>query len=182
MSGVGKYVGQSFTINKVQRVLPTFSVFTESRDSLKELEIMTLKMLCAATGFKYTQQDILANIDFVMTDSTSHNLEVMESVCKEFDVKAPKALICNIHPLMMQKKVKEVFRLIHDTVGSDKVKECFLTDIDLANEDFITKAITCLSKFINKDYSAKPWNRQSHFDNFIKPRNNIYYFERSLFQ
>ena len=71
--------------------------------------------------------------------------------------------------MMMQRKVKEVFRLIHDTIGSDKVKECFLTDIDLANEDFITKAITCLSNFINKGYSAKTWNRQSHFDNFNKP-------------
>ena len=35
MSGVGKYVVQSLTINKVQRVLPTFSIFSESRDSLK---------------------------------------------------------------------------------------------------------------------------------------------------
>ena len=105
-----------------------------------------------------------------MTDSTSHNLEVIESVCKEFDIKAPKALTCNIHPLMMmQRKVKEVFRLIHNTIGSDKVKECFLTDNDLANEDFITTAITCLSNFINKDYSAKTWNRQSHFDNFNNP-------------
>ena len=106
-----------------------------------------------------------------MTDSTSHNLEVIESVCKEDDIKAPKALTCNIHPLMMmmQIKVKEVFHLIHNTIGSDRVKECFLTDNDLANEDFITTAITCLSNFINKDYSAKTWNRQSHFDNFNKP-------------
>ena len=31
MSGVGNYVVQSFTINNVQRALPTFSIFTESR-------------------------------------------------------------------------------------------------------------------------------------------------------
>ena len=73
--------------------------------------------------------------------------------------------------MMMQRKVKEVFRLIHDAIGATKDQECFLTDIDFANDDFITKAITCLSNFINKDYSAKPWNRQSHFYNFIKPRN-----------
>ena len=53
------------------------------------------------------------------------------------------------------------------------MKDCFLTEIDFANEDFITKVITCLSNFINKDYSAKPWNRQSHFDNFIKPQKNM---------
>ena len=105
----------------------------------------------------------------------AHNLKVMESVCKEYDVEPPRALTCNVHPLMMmmQRKVKEVFRLVHDALGSNKVKDCFLTEIDFANEDFITKAITCLSNFINKDYSAKPWNRQSHFDDFIKPRKNM---------
>ena len=98
----------------------------------------------------------------------SHNLEVIESVCKEVDIKAPKALTCSIHPLMMmQRKVKELFRLIHKKIGYDKVKECFLTDIVLANEDFIIRAITCLSNFIKKDYTAKTWNRQSHFDHFI---------------
>ena len=56
-----------------------------------------------------------------------------------FDVRAPKALMYNIHSLMMmQRQVKEVFHLIHDTNGFNKFKECFLTDIDLANEDFIT--------------------------------------------
>ena len=74
MSGVGSYVVQSFIINNVQRILPTFSIFTESGESLKEMEIMTIKMLCAASGYKYTEKDILANIDFVMADSTAHNL------------------------------------------------------------------------------------------------------------
>ena len=68
--------------------------------------------------------------------------------------------------------MKEVFRLIHDEIGASKIKDCFLTETDFANDDFITKSVTCLSNFINKDYSAKPWNRQSHFDNFIKPRKN----------
>ena len=48
---VGKYIVQSFTINKVQRVLPTFSIFSESRESLKQLQIMTLKMLCTASNW-----------------------------------------------------------------------------------------------------------------------------------
>ena len=65
-----------------------------SRESLHELEVMTLEILCAAVGYRYTEKQILENVDFVMTDSTSHNLKVMESVCKELDVKAPKALTC----------------------------------------------------------------------------------------
>ena len=74
---VGAYVVQSVTINGTQRVLPTFSIITESRESLKELEIATLDILVAACGYKYTAAQILRHIDFVMTDSTSHNLEVI---------------------------------------------------------------------------------------------------------
>ena len=50
MSGVGNYVVQSFTVNGIQRTLPTFSIFSETCESLQELEIMTLKMLSASVG------------------------------------------------------------------------------------------------------------------------------------
>ena len=173
MSGVGNYVVQSLTIDNVQRVLPTFSIFTESRESLQELEITTLKILCCSVDYRYTEAEILANIKFVMSDSTSHNLNVIESVCESYDVAPPKALTCNIHPLMMmQRKVKDVFCVLHDTIGAEKLNQCFLSDVDFANDDFITKAIHCLSNFINKDHSAKPWNYHSHFNSHISPRKN----------
>ena len=54
MSGVGSYMVQSLTINGVQRSLPTLRIFTESRLSLKDLEITTLKILSAASNHKYT--------------------------------------------------------------------------------------------------------------------------------
>ena len=44
-SGVGSYVVQSITINGSKRALPTFGIFTESRQSLGELKIMTLRIL-----------------------------------------------------------------------------------------------------------------------------------------
>ena len=49
----GLLVVLSFTINGVQHALPTMSIFTESRQSFKDLEITILKMLSAATGHKY---------------------------------------------------------------------------------------------------------------------------------
>ena len=79
-----------------------------------------MRMLTASVGYKYTEKELLERIDFVMTDSTSHNLKVMENVCERFEAEAPKALLCNIHPLMMfQRKLKEVFQLLHDTLGKD---------------------------------------------------------------
>ena len=102
MNGVGAYVVQSLMIDGAQHALPTLGVFTESRETLKDLEITTLKILSAASGHKYSEQDILRRISFVMTDSTAHNLEVIESVCEELNVdEIPGTLLCNIHPLMM---------------------------------------------------------------------------------
>jgi hypothetical protein len=43
-SGVGSYVVQSFMVNGIQRCLPTFGIYTESRESLKDLEILSSLM------------------------------------------------------------------------------------------------------------------------------------------
>ena len=42
-SAVGNYVDQSFSINGKQRALPTMSIFTESKTSLKERQYVTFK-------------------------------------------------------------------------------------------------------------------------------------------
>ena len=174
MNGVGSFVVQSLTINGVQRTLPTLGIFTESRESLKDLEITALKILSAATGYKYSEQDILKKISFVMTDSTSHNLEVLGLVAEELAVEhIPKTLLCNIHPLMMfQGKMKELFLDIYNSLGNKKITDCFLVDVEFKNESFIIKSLKCLSNFINKDYSSRPWNRSSHFASFIAPEEN----------
>ena len=83
---VGSFIVQSFMINGKERVLPTMPIFTESRESLKELEIMALKILSAASAGKYSESDILKHISFVMTDSTAHNLGVMDEVCDELEL------------------------------------------------------------------------------------------------
>ena len=74
VSRTGNFVVQSFIIDGKQRSLPTFGITTESKNSLKELQIITLKLLTAACGHKYNEKDILSKIDLVMTDSTAHTL------------------------------------------------------------------------------------------------------------
>ena len=59
---------------------------------------------------------------------------------------------------------------IHNSLGQKRIKDCFLVDIDFLNESFVVKAIKCLTNFINKDCSSKPWNRHEHFSEFIKPK------------
>ena len=76
---------QSVKINGKQRTLPTMSIFTESRESLAELGKSTIKILSAAKGYKYSAEEIVKKINFVMTDSTVYNLKVFDSVCEDLE-------------------------------------------------------------------------------------------------
>ena len=173
-SGVGNYIVQSFSIDGKQRALPTLNILTESRASLKELQLMVYKMLAAATAWKFNESDFVNRINFVMTDSTAHNFGVIEHVFSELQIEIlPDSLVCHVHPMMMfQRKVKDVRQEIHNALGPSIIKDCFTTDIDFHNQSFIYKAIICLTSFVNNEYSSKPWNRQQHFDAFISPKKN----------
>ena len=59
MNKVGSYVVQSITVNGTQRALPTLSIVTESHETLKGLELSTLNILYASTGYKHSAADIL---------------------------------------------------------------------------------------------------------------------------
>lgn len=91
---------------------------------------MTFKILAASSGWKYTEKDLVEKIDFVMADSTAHNLGA------EFETeKVPDSLIFNVHPMMMfQRKVKQVWQEMHDAVGTNTIKDCFIIDEDFQNE------------------------------------------------
>ena len=75
--------------------------------------------------------------------------------------------------MMFQGKIKELCQEIHDSLGKRKISECFLVDVEFRNESFVVKSLKCLSNFINRDNSAKPWNRYSHFSNSILPKQNF---------
>ena len=80
---MGNDIAQSFSIIGKQRALGTMSIFTKSKTTLKEMQGMTFKILAVSTGWKYTEKELVEKIEFVMTDSTSHNLGVIEEVCAE---------------------------------------------------------------------------------------------------
>ena len=109
-SGVGIYVVQSFSINGKRRALPTLNIFSETGASLKDLQLMTFNILAASSGWKYTAKDLVEKIDFVTTDSTAHNLGVIQDVDADLETEIVlDSLICNMHLIMMfQRKVKQV--------------------------------------------------------------------------
>ena len=105
--------------------------------------------------FKYFQHQhtntahqiyILKNITFAISDSTAHNLKVMEFCEDEGVENNTLVLLCNTHPLMMfQRKIKEFCQEL--VIGKNRIKECFLVDIDFHSESFVIKSIKCLSNF-----------------------------------
>ena len=132
------------------------------------MQLMTFKILAASTGWKYTEKELVEKIDFVMTDSTSHDLGVIEEGYAELQTDSvPDSLVCHIHPVMMfQRKIKAVWQEIHDAFGANTIKECFLlTNVDFCNESCIYKT-TCLCSFI------KEHHHQQHFDVFISLKKN----------
>ena len=90
-----------------------------------------MKILSAATGHKYSEEDIFKRVDFVMTDSTSLNLRVTGMVGKGLQVDGiPKTLLCNVQHLMMfQAKMKDICHDIHNSLGNKKIVECFLVNV-----------------------------------------------------
>ena len=75
--------------------------------------------------------------------------------------------------MLFQHKIKSLCQSIHDSLGKGKIDDCFLVDVDFRSESFVIKAMRCLSNFINKENSAKPWNRYGHFTTFIQPKKNM---------
>ena len=116
----------------MQRSLPTFGIFSETKQTLKDLTVTTINVLSAATGHKYSPKEILQRISFTMTDSTAHNIGVMDKVCEELEVETiPAQLLCNVHPLMLfQNQIKDLCQQIYNHLGKQKIQECFLVDVD----------------------------------------------------
>ena len=121
---VGSYLVQSLTMNGVRISLPTFGVFTGTREILKDLQIATLDILSAASNSECSKEDILKRISFVMSDSTSHKLGVTEAVCEELEVEdVPLTLVCNVYPLMVfDYQIKELCQKIHDCLRDKKLQ------------------------------------------------------------
>ena len=55
---------------------------------------------------------------------------------------------------------------------NNEINKCFYVDVDFKSESFPFKAIRCLTSFINRDFSTKPWNQKKHFDPFIHSKKN----------
>ena len=97
----GKLCCSVFKRQWSSKKFPYFWNIHRKRKALADLVKCTIQILSAASAYKYNTSDILKKITFVMSDSTAHNLKVMEKVCEDEGVENnPLVLLCNIHPLI----------------------------------------------------------------------------------
>ena len=71
-----------------------------------------------------------------MTDSTSHNLNVINQVAEELQAESfSSTFLCNVHALIMfQGKIMELCQQIHESLGNQKINECLLVNIEFKNQ------------------------------------------------
>jgi hypothetical protein len=164
---------QGITINRKYRPLPTLAIASESRQNLKDLKLTMFNILSVVSGVPIEQ--IHNKIDFVMTDSTSHNLGVGLLVTEELGVQhTPSHLLCQVHPaLMMVRKLEEVCKEIESTIGSDKLHSSFTISLTNNNDSISCQFIDAMHRFISHDFNHKAWNRADAFGQFIHPKKNI---------
>ena len=66
-------------------------------ENLKRFDFAAFQNFFAAAGYKFSKQDILSKIEFVMTDSTFRNDSVTKQICQELKVTTvPKTFITTL--------------------------------------------------------------------------------------
>jgi len=171
--GAGSFSVQGVTINGIFRPLPTLPIASETRENLAELKIAVLNVLSAASGVN--TKVLFEKLDFVLTDQTSHNLEVEKLVAERLETDhIPDHLFCNVHPtLMFNRIITNLWAEIENAPGKDKIYSKFLVPASNAHSSVTEQALDCITRLVNHDFDHKPWNRAVDFDIFIAPKKNL---------
>ena len=128
--GVGSYSVQGASINGEFLPFPTLNISSETRQNLAELKLTVLSMLAVCGGC--TRESLWEKIDFVMTDSVSHNLGVEDIVSEELEVDhLPDHLLCQVHPSLMFTRIQtKLWRESDTTIGPQKIFDGFCLTIN----------------------------------------------------
>ena len=130
-----------------------------------------LDILSAVSGI--SKETLFSKIDFIVTDATSHNLEVEKLLAEELNAdSAPKHLLCHVHlVLMFVRELDSCFKKIEASIGRDKIFASFNVTPN-TQESVTTQYLDCSVRFVCHDFDHKPWNRAAEFDLFIAPKVN----------
>ena len=171
--GAGSYSVQGASINGQFFPFPTLNISSETRQNLAELKITILHLLAVCGGV--TKEVLWEKIDFVMTDSVSHNMMVEDIVSEALDVEhTPGHLLCQVHPsLMFNRVLTKFWGEVDSTIGPDKTFAGFCLTINTEQVSVTENWLDCLLRLVSHDFDHKQWNKSEEFDLFIHPEKNL---------
>ena len=148
---------------------PTLPISKETRENLADLKLTILSILSTCGGV--SRQSIWSKVDFVMTDSVSHNKQVENLVSESLDVdQLPSHLLCNVHPsLMFVRETLKLFVEIDSTLTPDKIYAGFAITITDTQISVMQNCIDCTLRLVSRDFNHKAWNKAEEFELFMAP-------------
>ena len=148
---------------------PTLPIAKETRENLAEFKLTILSILAVCGSV--SKQSIWTKIDFVMTDSVSHNKGVEELVAEALDVDhLPAHLLCNVHPsLMFVRETLKLFVEIDTTLTPEKIYAGFAITITDQQISVFQNAMDCTLCLVSRDFNHKAWNKSEEFELFLAP-------------
>ena len=131
-----------------------------------------LNILATVSGFP--KESLFSKIDFVMTDATSHNLQVETLLSVELQSShSPKHLLCHVHPVFgFLRSMEAVFKDVEDAIGREKIFANFNVTPNESQESIMSQFLDCSIRLISHDFDHKPWNKADEFDLYIAPKSN----------
>ena len=148
---------------------PTLPIAKETRENLADLKLTILSILATCGGV--TRQILWSKVDFVMTDSVSHNKGVEEIVAEALEVDhIPSHLLCNVHPSLMFVRVAlKLFVEIDSTLTPEKIYAGFAITVTDQQISVFQNCVDCTLRLISRDFNHKAWNKAEEFELFMAP-------------
>ena len=167
--GAGSFSVQGATINKKFYPFPTLCIASETRENLAQLKLTILSILSTVSGI--SSADLWGCIDFTMTDSTIHNMQVDDLVSEELDTEhIPSHLLCQVHPAAMFTRVtQKLCQQTDSTIGPTKIFSAFAVSLSEVQSSVVEHWMDCVTRLITHDFDHKSWNYAYQFDIFISP-------------
>ena len=170
--GTGSYSVQGISIDRDYYPLPTLGITKENRVNLATLKVTIINILSTVSGV--TADRLWGQVDFMMTDATSHNMEVETIVSETLGVEnAPSHLLCQVHPsLCFVRVLQKLWLELDAAIGPDKIFSHFAVSLSDQHVSVTEQWIDCVTRLFTHDYDHKPWCKAGEFDLYIHPLSN----------
>ena len=170
--GAGSFSVQGATIDGKFYPFPTLCLASETRENLAQMKLTILAILSTVSGV--SSEEIWKCIDFTMTDSTIHNMQVDDKVAEALGTDhVPSHLLCQVHPAcMFTRQLQKLCKQVDTTIGPSKIFSVFAVSLSDVQESVVEQWMDCLTRLVTHDFDHKSWNYSEQFDIFIAPLKN----------